>query len=304
MLTFSTVWPALGGTGALLTFLLGYRMMRGRPSEYLDAADLVLLKEERRREAAGRVGLLERLAGRFVPRLRRIIGRGGVAYLQRQIDYAGRPVGISVDGLLRRMCWWTLLLVPVVVALIVAGYPAVAFLIPVVAVFMPLGRIAGLSRRRRDSIDSDLPDFLDILAVTVSAGISFRAAMARVIDRFDGALSDEIRLTLDQLAHGASIRVAFSGMEKRTGSQSMHSFVSAFLQAEELGAPLAETLNQIAVDMRRESAQLMRRRANQTAPRVTLVTSLVLVPATLILVLVGLLIGSGFNLGELLGTLS
>ena len=62
MLTFSTLWPALGATGALLTLLLGYRMMRGQPSEYLDAADLVLLKYERRREAAGRLSPLERFA--------------------------------------------------------------------------------------------------------------------------------------------------------------------------------------------------------------------------------------------------
>ena len=177
-------------------------------------------------------------------------------------------------------------------------------LIPVVAIFLPLGRIAGLSRRRRDAIDTDLPDFLDILAVTVSAGIAFRAAMARVIDRFEGALSGEIRLTLDQLAHGASIRAAFSNMEQRTGSQAMHSFVTAFLQAEELGAPLADTLNQIAADMRRESAQRMRRRANQTAPRVTLVTSLVLVPATLILVVVGLIVGINLDFGDLLGAFS
>jgi tight adherence protein C len=84
----------------------------------------------------------------------------------------------------------------------------------------------------------------------------------------------------------------------------MHSFVSAFLQAEELGAPLADTLNQIALDTRRESAQRMRRRAAQTAPRVTLVTSLVLVPATLILVIVGLLIGTNFNINDLIGSFS
>ncbi len=304
MLTFSTVWPALGATGALMTFLLGYRMMRGQPSEYLDAADLVLLKEERRREAAGRLSPLERLAGRFVPRLRRMIGAGGVAYLQRLIDYAGRPVGVTVDGLLRTMGWWLILLLPAAVVFVVGGFPAAALLVPVVAVFLPLGRIAGQARRRRESIDQDLPDFLDILAVTVSAGIAFRAAMARVIDRFDGALSNEIRLTLDQLAHGASIRVAFTGMERRTGSQAMHSFVTAFLQAEELGAPLAETLNQIALDMRRESAQRMRRRAAQTSPRVTLVTSLVLVPATLLLVVVGLLVGTNLNLKDLLGSFS
>ena len=51
--------------------------------------------------------------------------------------------------------------------------------------------------------------------------------------------------------------------------------------------------------MRRESAQRLRRRATQTAPRVTLVTSLVLVPATLILVVVGLIVGIDLDFGEL-----
>ena len=304
MLTFSTLWPALGSAGALLAFLLGYRMMRGSAREYLDAADLILLKEERRREAAGRLTPLERLAGRFVPRVRRLIGVAGIRYLQRQVDYAGRPVGVTVDGLLRKMLWWLLLLLPVGVLLVWGGLAVVTPLLPVVAVFLPLGRIAGAGRRRQESIDRDLPDFLDILAVTVNAGIAFRAAMARVADRFEGPLQGEMRLTLDQLAHGASLRVAFASMERRSGSQAMHSFVSAFLQAEELGAPLAETLNQIAFDMRRESAQRTRRKAAQTAPRVTLVTSLVLVPAVLVMVGVGLLIGTGLDLGEIMRTFS
>ena len=299
MLTFSTIWPALGATGALVIFLMGYRMMRRSAREYLDAADLVLLKEERRREAAGRLSPLEKLAGRFVPRLRALIGSAGVGYLQRQIDHAGRPVGVSVDGLLRKISWWFLVLTPLIVLFIVQGQLIGIALVPLVAGLLPLMRIAGLSRRRRDSIDRDLPDFLDILAVTVSAGISFRSALARVIDRFDGAISDEVRLTLDQLAHGASIRVAFTQMERRSGSSAMRSFVTAFLQAEELGAPLAETLNQIAVDMRRENAQTLRRKAAQTAPRVTLVTSLVLVPAALILVVVGLVVGANIDFGAL-----
>ena len=98
-------------------------MMRGQPSEYLDAADLILLKEERRREAAGRLSPLERLAARFVPRIRRTIGAGGVAYLQRLINYAGRPVGVTVDGLLRKMVWWFILLLPGVVGLRVRRLP-------------------------------------------------------------------------------------------------------------------------------------------------------------------------------------
>ena len=298
---FSTLWPALGATGALLVFLLGLRMARTSARDYLDAEDLILLREERRREA--RLSPVNRLAGRFVPRLRRLVGPAGVRYLQQLIDTAGRPVGVSVDSLLRSVCWWVLLLVPVVVLFVLQGQPLAALLCPVIAVLLPLARISGQGRRRRESIDRDLPDFLDILAVTVNAGIAFRSALARVIDRFDGPISDEVRLTLDQMGHGASTKVAFLAMQRRSGSTAVRSFTTAFLQADELGAPLAETLNQIALDMRRENAQALRRKASQTVPKVTLVTSLVMVPAALILIIVGLAIGSGIDFGGLMESL-
>ena len=87
------------------------------------------------------------------------------------------------------------------------------------------------------------------------------------------------------------------------GSTAVRSFTTAFLQADELGAPLAETLNQIALDMRRENAQALRRKASQTVPKVTLVTSLVMVPAALILIIVGLAIGSGIDFSGLMESL-
>jgi tight adherence protein C len=294
-------WPALAATGTLIMFLLGLRMMRGRVADYLDASDLILLKDERQREAANRSSVLQRLAGRLGARLRRTLSPTLVNAIQRQIDQAGRPAGVSVDSLLRRMCWWLLLLTPVGVLFVLQGQPLLIALLPPPAVLLPLMPIAGRARRRRESIDRDLPDFLDILAVTVGAGMAFRAALARVADHFSGPISDEVRLTLGQLSHGASVRVAFSGLAQRSGSPAVRSFVSAFLQAEELGAPLVDTLNQIAADMRRDSAQTMRRRAAQTAPRVTLVTSIVLVPADLILVIVGLVLGADIDFGQVFG---
>ena len=81
----------------------------------------------------------------------------------------------------------------------------------------------------------------------------------------------------------------------------MNSFVSAFLQAEELGAPLAESLSQIARDSRREASQRARRRAAQMVPRVTLIVSIVMVPPTILIIAVGLYLGSDIDLGGILG---
>ncbi|WP_229665839.1 type II secretion system F family protein [Ornithinimicrobium pekingense] len=295
--------PALGALLAFLIFVAGLRMVRSDVVDGLDAGDLRLLQEERQREARGQLSLLERLGGRLVPVLRRLLDGPALRWLSRLIHYAGRPRGITVDSVLRRVGGWLVLMIPLSVLLVVNGLWFLAPLVLVLAFVMPVSGLAGTANRRREEIDADLPDFLDILAVTVTAGIAFRPALRRVASRFGGALAEDVNLALDQLLHGASVRDAFEQMRDRSTSVMMDRFVRAFLQAEELGAPLAETLNQIALDMRRDNAQRLRQKAGQAAPRVTLVGSTVLVPAALILILVGAFFGMDFDidLGAILG---
>ena len=76
---------------------------------------------------------------------------------------------------------------------------------------------------------------------------------------------------------------------------------AAFLQAEELGAPLTETLGGIARDSRRDAAQRARQRAARTVPKVTLLVSTVMVPPTIIIIGVGMYLGADVDLGTLLG---
>lgn len=299
VLTYPAVIGLLGlGIGYL--FVRGFRMARADATDRLAVQDLVLLREEQRREARG-LGPLERLAGRLVPRLRAALGPANIARLQRRIDEAGRPEGLTVDIFLRRSIVWALIFVAPMLMLIVSGQFPLAVLAALLPVLLPLGRLAAAQRQRTESIDRDLPDFLDVLAVTVTAGVAFRPALARVSERFEGPLADEILLTLGQMGNGASVRTAFQQLRQRTPSEAMSQFVTAFLQSEELGAPLAETLNQIAADMRRTASQQARRRAARAAPRVTLVTAIVMVPALLITLLVGFFLGSGLDFGGVLG---
>lgn len=296
------VAPVLAGllaAVALLMFLLGYRMVRTDATSTLAVEDLVLLRVESRRQAR-RSGLLDRVAGRLVPTLRAALGPARLTGLQRRIDQAGRPDGMTIDSFLRRVLWWVVLVTPLAFVFVLQGNLLALGLCLIVPALLPVSRLAAEQRRRRERLDRDLPDLLDVLAVTVSAGVAFRPALTRVGDRFGGPLADELRLTLGQMANGASVRDAFGDLRDRNSSDALTQFVTAFLQSEELGAPLIDALNQIALDMRRESAQRMRRKAARTSPRVTLVTSLVLVPGALILVLVGLLVGSGIDFGAVL----
>ena len=246
-------------------------------------------------------GPLMRLGRKFSPLLRESLPRPVAPWLQRQVDLAGRPDGLDVDTVLARVLMWLIIVTPLVVLEISQGQPAIAALAVVAAIFVPLGSLIGKARSRRDRIDQDLPDFMDVVAVTVSAGIGFRQALGIVAQRFGGPLSEEMQTTLYQIDNGASVRSAFTSLRTRVDSESVTEFVSAYLQAEELGAPLVQTLNQIADDLRRAGAQRRRQQAAKVAPRVTLVTTIVMVPAAIILILVGMLVGGGML--DQLGTL-
>ncbi|MGW6129353.1 type II secretion system F family protein [Cellulomonas sp. NPDC055163] len=293
---------AVAGALAVVLLLVGYRQMRTDALDNLDVEDLALLRGQQRRRAEGETPI-QKLARRQVPQLRRLLGQRRLAALQRRIDEAGRPDGLTVDLYLERTAWWAVLIAPVILLLLVQGNVLVALLSLTVPVVLPLSRVAAAQRKRRERIDRDLPDFLDVLAVTVMAGVNFRAALARVSERFKGPLADEITLTLQQIANGASVRQAFSDLRRRSSSEPVGQFVSTLLQSQELGAPLAESLKQIAEDMRRDSGQRQRQAAARTAPRVTLVTSMVLVPGALIFIVIGLYVGADVDLGALFGSL-
>lgn len=292
--------PGLAVAVAALLAAHGYRLLRADPAEGLGLDDLQVLRREQRRQARGE-GPLGRLATRLAPDVRRKLPHRVVSWLQTQVDLAGRPDGLTVDGVIRGILMWGLILTPAALIFLLMGNLLPFALCVVGAAILPLGRLDRQRRLRREALDRDLPDFLDILAVTVTAGVGFRAALMRVSERFDGALASEMQLALSQVQHGASLRGAFEQLRDRSDSEALGEFVTAFLQSDELGAPLVDSLNQIALDQRREHAQRLRRKAAQVAPRVTLVTSLVLVPGSLILLMVGLFLGADVDFGAILG---
>ena len=163
--------------------------------------------------------------------------------------------------------------------------------------------IARTRRLRQERIDRDLPDFLDVLAVTVTAGVGFRSALATVSERFGGPAGRGDR------AHpqpGPQRRLACatasSGCAQRNDSEPLSLVrhrVPAVRGARRARWPRRSTGS--PQDMRRDSAQRQRQRAARVAPRVTLVTSLVLVPGALAILIVGFVLGIDLDFGALFG---
>ena len=242
----------------------------------------------------------EALGSPLAPSVLRSFGERRRAAVSERIEAAGRPDGITVERYVQRRTGEVVLYGGVGLLMLLAGQVFLAVVV-LAFIFMTDLNLYVQAQERADKVQSQLPDFLDVLAVTVSAGMSFRAAVGRVADSMPGVLSEEFQLAMQQMELGTSRREAFELLRRRNRNESLSKFVTAIQQAEELGAPLSQTLVDISQDMRRADAQYMRRKAQRLNPRVTMVTAVTLLPGLLILVVGSMFIGTEVDLGVVLG---
>ncbi|MFI6939610.1 DUF5936 domain-containing protein [Streptomyces sp. NPDC050418] len=263
--------------------------------------DLAIALESGSSRVSAADSAIDRLGIRFAPTVLRLMGPKKVDAKRRKIDMAGNPGGLTIDRYAARRAVYGLFGAVCALSLFANGVPVFGLLALAFGLFAADALIWQAIRDRKDQIERTLPDFLDVLAVVVSAGLGFRQALDRVAERYEGPWSDELRITLRQMDMGVSRRDAFEQLRRRNASEQVSQFVTALQQGEELGAPIADTLIQIANDMRRTDAQNARRRAAKTIPKTTMVTLIFMVPATLILIVCGMFLGSDTDFGSILG---
>ncbi|MFI6035243.1 DUF5936 domain-containing protein [Streptomyces sp. NPDC051315] len=264
-------------------------------------ADLALALEVGSTRTGAVDSLVDRLGMRYAPAVLRMMGPKQVAKYRRKIDLAGNPGGLTIDRYAARRAVYGALGGFGGVVFLLRGDVVLALLLLAFGVFWTEVGIWSAIRIRKDVIERTLPDFLDVLAVVVSAGLGFRQALDRVASKYEGPWADEIRITLRQMDLGVSRREAFAELRRRNDSEQVAMFVTALQQGEELGAPIVDTLVAIAKDMRRTDAQNARRRAARAVPRATLMITTFMVPATMLLLGAGLLLGSGTDFSPLTG---
>jgi tight adherence protein C len=294
-----TVTPALAGLLAMASFavaLLAIPLL-------LDKGPVDRLQALERADSGPRRGgrgwvmrLVDWLAFRLGPRLAPTIRASKREAIGRRLDLAGRPGGITVQRFIGYKAAGLVLLGGLLFLMALGGGSILlAVLGGGIGWFAPDVLISRAGRLRQERIERDLPDFLDILAVTVRAGLGYRLSLARVSEALGGPVGEEMLVALRQMELGASRRSAFEALRERNASEQLSSFVAAQLQAEELGVPLSEALNDIATDMRRAAHQAARRRAARATPRVSLIVTSLIVPGTMILIFASIFLGSGLQ---------
>ena len=153
--------------------------------------------------------------------------------------------------------------------IIVAGFTliGVALALGMIAAgwMLPLIIVRRKARSRLKEIDHRLPDLIDLLVVTVEAGLGFGGALRLAAEHVTGPLSDELRLTLQEQTMGLGTDEALSNMAVRAATPGMLAFVRAMAQGERLGISIGHVLRNLAVDMRKRRRSMAEERA-QKAP--------------------------------------
>jgi tight adherence protein C len=130
---------------------------------------------------------------------------------------------------------------------------------------LPNTIVSRRARKRFDRVERDLPELIDLLVVTVEAGLGFNGSMQITAQRLGGPLGDELRLTLQEQRMGLPTATALTNMLARCDTPSMRSFVRSVLQGETLGVSIGQIMRALAIEMRKRRRAAIEERA-QKAP--------------------------------------
>lgn len=206
---------------------------------------------------------------------RRLAGSDAPERIRHQLDLAGSPAGWTVD----RVLTWTVL-----GAFLGIGSTALVGLafgasLPALVVLVLTGAFCGFhapgfslhqrAQERSEQVRRALPDALDVLTISVEAGLGFDAAVQQVAHRTEGPLADELARMLREMQLGRSRAEALRGLAERSTVVELRGFAGAMVQADGLGIPIAQVLRVQAAEIRLKRRQQAEEKAQKVPVKMT-----------------------------------
>lgn len=202
------------------------------------------------------VRILKPMSNKFSSIIQKYTPVKQMSFIERRLDYAGRPFDWTASDYLSVQYGITIGVA--ILAYIVALLTGVGFVNSILALFM--GAVGGyllfeliiinkINTRQR-AIEKGLPDALDMLTISVEAGLGFDAALQRVAQKSEGPISEEFGKTLQEIRIGRTRREALRDLGLRTGVIDMSRFVDALVQADQLGVSMGNVLRNQSDQMR------------------------------------------------------
>lgn len=217
----------------------------------------------------------------------RLSPTGTVERLTRSLDRAGNPSPWTVDRVMgvKGMS----LLLGAVLGILYAGFDVggvlLAFVLGAGGFFVPDLLLYNAGVRRQERTAKDLADTLDMLTVCVEAGQGFDAALLRVARTTDGPMSGEFARVLSEIQLGKTRADAFSSLGERMVLPEVKNFISAIVQADRLGIPIAKVLREQTSAMRITRRQKGEEKAQKVTVKILFPLLLCIFPALFVVII-------------------
>jgi tight adherence protein C len=235
--------------------------------------------------------VLQPLQARALALGRRISGADSAERIRRKLDLAGNPAGWTVDrvtagkvlgaglGVLVGLAFGMLLAETVRTRLMFGGAGLL------VGFFGPSLYLYQLAYDRGNRLRKELPDAIDLMTISVESGLGFDAAVQQVATNTEGPLADEFARMLREMQLGMGRGEALRSLGDRVDIDDLKSFVSAMVQADSFGIPIAQVLRVQSGEMRVKRRQHAEEKAQQVPVKITIPLIFCILPALFVAVM-------------------
>jgi len=160
-----------------------------------------------------------------------------------------------------------------------------AWICVLIGALLPFFTLNSTIRKRQKAIDKQLPEVLDLLSVSVRAGLSFDGALRKITDRMSGPLIEEFKRMQQDVRMGSPRARALQAVAKRCDVDDLYLFITAVIQAERLGTSMGRTLDNQADNMRERRRQKAKAEALKAPVKIVFPLVMFIFPAIFVVVL-------------------
>ncbi|MFQ5341887.1 MAG: type II secretion system F family protein [Anaerolineae bacterium] len=281
-------------SSSVISFWLGLRR-RSQVRELLDrlseAGSRRTIPEELEMQQPFMTRVIRPALRAWVRRLGQIMPHRNVERLQRDLERAGRPNGMTASDFLGIR-----LIIGIAVTVIFAALLFMREQGILQVVFLGLGAGVGGSlipnfwlrrkiRAREDEIRRGMPDALDMLSIAVSAGLGLDGAMQTISEKWDNAVSEEFGQAVRETQIGVPRSEALRGLARRADVKEMSHFIAVLVQADQLGLSISTVLKTQSDQMRLMRRQRAEELANAAPIKMLFPLVLLIFPAMFVVIL-------------------
>ncbi len=275
--------------GMVTYFVFGYFYIKNR--ERITARQRLIaytVKEEKtylppELQLGFKTRVISRIMGAFSRVFNRLIPKNEKNTYDARLINAGNPYGLNGEGyLVLKYVIFTIS----IIAGIGTGNLLYLLLIGAAGFLLPDMWLKSLVSRRQDEVLKGLPNFLDMLCISVQAGLGFDAALQKVTEQKTGPLASEFGKVMQEMRMGKPRRTAMKDMADRLSINEVTVFTTAIIQAEMLGVSIGNVL-QIQSQQAREARRMQAEEKAMKAPIKMLIPLVIFIFPVIFIIMLG-----------------